>query len=201
MFRWISSNPPLLSLIFSSDVLHRSVFARFIRNLWSRSHSDPGRSSTIDPLRSPDARSTSMGYRPRLRRTNQHDRDLLLNIWPIMPCNLVTRKFIRSSHLLRPCSGVHGRNDLVGCYSDHSSNSGCKRCFFGARHLLGGLRTECSGWSAYCGCATGVFPETIRKAGSRSVLHFHWVVWGNGHAKLLMSVWSKKVPAGRLEGT
>jgi hypothetical protein len=201
MFHSTSPTPSALSLISSSDVLYRPILTCILRNIRSRSHPDPRRSSSIDSLRSSDARSTSVGYRPRLWRTNQHDSNMLLHIWTLMPRNLATSKLIRCSHLLRPCSGIHGRNDLVGCYSDHSSNSGCQRCFFGAGHLLGGLRAECTSWSAYCGCAIRVFTETAGKARGRSVLHFHWVMWGHGYVECILSVRSKAISAGRLEGT
>ena len=142
-----------------------------------------------------------MGYWPRLRRTDQYDRDLLLHIWPIVPSNLVTSTFIRCSHLLRPSSRFHGRNDLVSRYAYHRSDRGCQRCIFGPGHLLGGVRTECAGRSAYRGRAIRVFPETSRKAGGRSVLHINRVMWGNGYAECFLSLWSKTISAGRLEGT
>jgi hypothetical protein len=201
MFHSISPNLSPLSLISSSDVFYRPILACILRNIRSRSHPDPRRSSTVHPLCSSDARSTSMGYRPRLRRTNQHDCNLLLHLWPLMPRNLATSKLIRSPHLFRPSPRFHGRNDLVSCYAYNGPDSGCQRCFFGACHLLGGLRTECTSWSAYCGCAIRVFTETAGKARGRSVLHLDRVVWGHGYAECILSVWSKTISAGRLEGT
>jgi hypothetical protein len=196
-----SPKPSPLSLISSPDVLYRPILACILRNIRSRSHPNPRRSSTIDSLRSSDARPTSVGYRPRLWRTNQHDCNLLLHLWPLMPRNLATSKLVRSSYLLRPSSRFHGRNDLVSRYPDYGSDSWCQRCFFGAGYLLGGLRTECTSWSAYCGCASRVFAETAGKAGGGSVLHLDRVVWGHGYVECILSVWSKTVSAGRLEGT
>jgi hypothetical protein len=193
--------PSITQLTCSAHVLHRPLLARLIRNFRPRSHSNPRRSPSIDPISSSNDRSSSLGYRSRLRRSDQHGLNLLLHLRSLMPSHMVTSKFIRCLDLLRYCPRIYRWNDLVSRYSDYGPSGRCKRCRFGFGYILGGLCTVCVGWSAYCGCVVGVLAEGAGEAGGGGILYLDWVMWWYGCTECFMFVWGKALSAGNLEIT
>jgi len=190
---------PLTELTPSPNVFHRPILACFIRNSWSRPHSNTRRSPAVYPLGSPNARQTSMGDRTRLRRQNQHDRHLLSHLRLVMPCNMVTGQVFRCTHIFRFGAGIHWWNDLVSCNANHGPRCWGQRCRFSFGDFLGGLCTVSSGRTAYRGSASGIFAEGARETRSRSVLYFYRSMWWDGRIERVVLVWCKAVSAGQLE--